>query len=335
MAQQLWKPSPERIAKTNLAAFIAETNRRHGLDLTDYGQLYDWALEHLADFWGQVWDYGQVVHSKPYNQVVRGLDKMPGAKWFPGSRLNYAENLLRFRDDHPALVFYGENEGEPIQISYAELYEQVAKISAALREMGIQAGDRVVGFMPNIPQTVVALLAASSIGAIWSSCSPDFGFQGVMDRFGQIQPKVLFCADGYFYNGKTFSSLERAAQVVQEIKSIEKVVVVPFTAQTPDISSVPNALSWNDLLDREFVEPQFEQLPFDHPLYILYSSGTTGVPKCMVHGAGNALLMHLKELALQSDVKREDNLFLLHHLRLDDVELAHKRPGPGNHLHTL
>ncbi len=309
MARQLWKPSPERLANANLTAFIAETNRRHRLNLADYGQLYDWALEHLADFWEQVWDYGQVVHSKSYSEVVNGLDKMPGAKWFPGARLNYAENLLRYRDDQPAMVFYGESESEPLQITYAELYDQVAKLSAALREMGIQAGDRVAGFMPNLPHTVIALLAASSIGAIWSSCSPDFGFQGVMDRFGQIQPRVLFCADGYFYNGKTYSSLERAAQVARQIKSIEKVVVVPFTTESPDLSLVPNAVGWNDLLDRDFVEPQFAQLPFDHPLYILYSSGTTGVPKCMVHGAGNALLMHIKELALQSNVKREDNLF--------------------------
>ena len=309
MARQLWKPSPERLANANLTAFIAETNRRHRLNLADYGQLYDWALEHLADFWEQVWDYGQVVHSKSYSEVVNGLDKMPGAKWFPGARLNYAENLLRYRDDQPAMVFYGESESEPLQITYAELYDQVAKLSAALREMGIQAGDRVAGFMPNLPHTVIALLAASSIGAIWSSCSPDFGFQGVMDRFGQIQPRVLFCADGYFYNGKTYSSLERAADVARQIKSIEKVVVVPFTTESPDLSLVPNAVGWNDLLDRDFVEPQFAQLPFDHPLYILYSSGTTGVPKCMVHGAGNALLMHIKELALQSNVKREDNLF--------------------------
>jgi acetoacetyl-CoA synthetase len=309
MAKLLWEPSESRKASANLTGFIRDVNQKHGLDMKDYFDLHKWSISDLSNFWQAIWDYGQVIHSAPARKVLEHEDKMPGAKWFPGAKLNFAENLLRFRDDQPALVFYGENEGEPRSISYAQLYDQVARLAAGLKELGVEPGDRVAGFMPNIPETVMAMLATASLGAIWSSCSPDFGFQGVMDRFGQIQPKVLFCADGYFYNGKTFSSLERAAQVASDIESIQKVVVAPFTTEEPDISMVPGAVSWQKMLDRPLGEPQFAQLPFDHPLYILYSSGTTGVPKCMVHGAGNVLLLHIKELALQSDVKRESNLF--------------------------
>ena len=309
MAKMLWEPSDQRKAEANITSFINAINQKYGIDLKDYFELHKWSVEHLAEFWQAMWDYSQVVHSKPARQVLQDPEKMPGAKWFPGAKLNFAENLLRYRDDRPALLFYGESEGKVRQISFAQLYEQVARLSAALREMGVVPGDRVAGFLPNIPETIMAMLATVSLGAIWSSCSPDFGFQGVMDRFGQIQPKVLVCADGYFYNGKTFSSLERAAEVAEEISSIEHLIVVPFTTDSPDISGIPNAVSWSEIQQRELQDLEFAQMPFDHPLYILYSSGTTGVPKCMVHGAGNTLLMHLKELALQADVKRGDRIF--------------------------
>ncbi|MBU1156877.1 MAG: acetoacetate--CoA ligase [Proteobacteria bacterium] len=309
MAEKLWEPSVQRVAQTNLSRFIEFINQKHGTDFKDYPSLYDWSVENIAAFQEAVWHFFNVMHTQPYTEAVTGLDKMPGAKWFPGAKLNFAENLLRHRDDHPAIVFRSEN-GSQRSLTYAELYGQVARLAAALAEFGVAPGDRVAGFMPNIPETIVAMLASVSLGAVWSSCSPDFGFQGVMDRFGQIQPKVLFCADGYFYGGKTFSSLERVAKVKAEIPGIEQVVVVPFTSEEPAMSLVPGAHRFDELVSGSG-DPGLNcaQLPFDHPLYILYSSGTTGVPKCMVHGAGNVLLQHLKELGLQSDLKREDKIF--------------------------
>ncbi len=309
MAKLLWEPSPQRVEQANLTRFIEMVNRRHGTSFSDYFALYDWSIANIPQFQEAVWDFGQVVHSRPYDTVVEGLDKMPGAEWFPGSRLNFAENLLRYRDDELAIVFWDQNQNRRA-MTYAQLWDQVARLAEALRGMGVQPGDRVVGFMPNMPETVVAMLAAVSLGATWSSCSPDFGFQGVMDRFGQIQPKVLFTADGYFYAGRTFGSLDRVAKVGAEIKSIEHIVVVPFTSDSPDLSTVPGARLFGELLGGgPTPELTFAQMPFDHPLYILYSSGTTGVPKCMVHGAGNVLMQHIKELMLQTDVRRGDRLF--------------------------
>ncbi|MCB2191192.1 MAG: acetoacetate--CoA ligase [Deltaproteobacteria bacterium] len=308
MAEILWKPSAERIAGANLTRFIEFVNREHGTSFSGYPELYHWSISDLTAFHGAVWEFFEILHSKSFDQVVANPDQMPGAKWYPGARLNFAENLLRFRDEQPAIVFRSEN-GSQRELSYAELYGQVASVAAALKGMGVTVGDRVVGFMPNIPETVVAMLATASLGATWSSCSPDFGFRGVMDRFGQVRPKVLFTADGYFYGGKTFDSLARAAEVKAEIDSIEGVVVVPFIQEAPDLGSLPGAVLFSDLIQGEAPMMTFAQLPPDHPLYILYSSGTTGVPKCMVHGAGNVLLQHLKELGLQSDLKREDKIF--------------------------
>jgi acetoacetyl-CoA synthetase len=309
MPEMLWKPSAQRIAEANLSRFIEFVNQKHGTAFQGYPDLYDWSIADIPAFQGAVWEFYEVIHSKPYDKVVEGLDRMPGAHWFPGAELNFAENLLRFRDEHPAIIFRSEN-GSQRGMTYAELYAQVARLAAALGRMGVGPGDRVVGFMPNIPETVVAMLAAVSLGAIWSSCSPDFGFRGVMDRFGQIQPKVLFTANGYFYGGKTFDSLARAAEVKAEIESIEQVVVVPFTEPDPDLSPVPGAVLFPELAEGGAPpEMTFAQLPFEHPLYILYSSGTTGVPKCMVHGAGNVLVQHFKELGLQTDLKREDRIF--------------------------
>ncbi len=309
MAELLWKPSPERIAQANLTRFIEQVNQSRGTSFDDYPPLYQWSVDNIADFWAEMWDYADLIVHQPYQQVVVDPDKMPGAKWFVGAELNFAENLLRFRDDHPAIVFKPE-QGPLRSMTYAELYDQAARLAAALKDMGVEKGDRVVGFMPNIPETVVAMLAATSLGAVWSSCSPDFGFQGVMDRFGQVQPKVLFAADGYYYNGKTFSSLDRISRVKAEIKSIQKVVVVPFTQEKPDLAGISDAVIFGDLMGSgPTPEMEFVPVPFDHPLYILYSSGTTGVPKCMVHGVGGTLIAHVKELALHTDLKREDRIF--------------------------
>jgi acetoacetyl-CoA synthetase len=309
MSELLWKPSDERIKSTNMYRFMQYVNERHGKDFSSYGDLYQWSVTDIADFWGALWSHADVIHSTPYETVVDDPSKLPGAKWFEGARLNFAENLLRYRDDRVALSFKGETQ-PTVSITYAELHDRVARLAKSLRNMGIKAGDRIAGFMPNMIETVVGMLATASIGAIWSSCSPDFGIKGVLDRFGQIGPRVLFTANGYSYNGKQFDCVERVAEVVREIPSIEKVIVVPYTDPSPDPTRVPGGVLFDDFLSREDgLEIEFEQLPADHPLYIMYSSGTTGVPKCIVHGAAGTLLQHIKELELHTDVKREDTVF--------------------------
>ncbi|WP_281797015.1 acetoacetate--CoA ligase [Desulforhabdus amnigena] len=309
MSKLLWQPSERRIQETNMYQFMQYVNDRYGKSFRTYSDLYQWSISDIPDFWGAVWDYGQIIHSVPYTQVVDDATKLPGARWFVGAKLNFAENLLRYRDDHVALSF--RTEGTPtVRITYAELYDRVARLARAFRDMGLQVGDRVAGFMPNMIETVVAMLATTSVGAIWSSCSPDFGIKGVLDRFGQIQPRVLFTPNGYSYSGKKIDSLERIAEVVQQIPSIEKVVVVPNTDPHPDPTRVPNGILFEDFLAKEKgLEIEFEQLPADHPVYIMYSSGTTGVPKCIVHGAGGTLIQHIKELKLHTDLKREDTIF--------------------------
>ena len=306
----MWTPSQERIEKTNMYKFMQIINKKHGTDFKDYPGLYDWSVSNLKDFWAAMWDFADIKASKPYTEVIDDDTKMPGAKWFQGAELNFAENLLRFRDDHPAIVFKGEAMTEPLRFTYKELYDEVSRVAAAMRANGVTAGDRVTGFMPNMPYTVIAMLAATSIGAAWSSCSPDFGIKGVLDRFGQIEPKVLFTANGYSYNGKTFSSLDKVAEIFKELSSQPRVVVVPYTEERADISMLPDAVHYQDFIaDHPAGEIAFEQLPFDHPLYIMYSSGTTGLPKCMVQGAGGILIHHLKELLLHTDLKREDKIF--------------------------
>ncbi|MCL6479692.1 MAG: acetoacetate--CoA ligase [Peptococcaceae bacterium] len=310
MGRLLWSPSEKQINEANMTSFIRYVNEKHGKNFSSYGELYDWSISNIADFWAAMWDFGDIRYSRPYDAVVNKLDDMLGAKWFLGAKLNFAQNLLRYRDEQTALVFKSEAWEKPVRITYAQLYDRVARLARSLRDMGIKTGDRVVGFMPNMIETVVAMLAATSIGAIWSSCSPDFGIKGVLDRFGQVAPQVLFTANGYYYNGKAYDSLDRIAGFLKDIPSIQKVVVVPYTEVEPDISKVPNSIYFEDFISRETgLEIEFEQLPFDHPLYIMYSSGTTGIPKCIVHGAGGTLIQHLKELMLHTDLKRQDKIF--------------------------
>jgi acetoacetyl-CoA synthetase len=309
MAKLLWKPSEEKIKQSNMYRFMNFINEKHHQDFKEYERLYRWSIDNIPDFWASYWEFAQIKFSKPYDRVIDDVTKMPGAKWFEGARLNFAENLLSYTDDRIALIFRGEDQVRR-EVTYAELYDEVARVARSLKEAGVQKGDRVAGFMPNMPEAIIAMLAVTSIGAIWSSCSPDFGIKGVLDRFGQIKPKVLFAANGYFFKGKGLDSLERVSNILKEIPSIEKVVVVPYTEEEPDTSGIPNAIHYKDFRSPEAnLTIDFEQLIFDHPLYIMYTSGTTGLPKCMVQSAGGILLHHLKELTLHTDLKREDTIF--------------------------
>ena len=309
MGKLLWQPSNERIKGTNMYRFMAFVNQRFGKDFKDYAGLYDWSVNHIADFWAAAWDFLGIKASRKYDRVIEDDKKMPGANWFPGARLNFAENLLRYRDDSVALVFRGEDHPS-MQMTYAGLYDEVARLAKSLRESGVVPGDRIAGFMPNMIETVVAMLAATSLGAIWSSCSPDFGIKGVLDRFGQIKPKILFAANGYFFKGKDLETLSRVSEIIRALPTIEKVVIVPYTQKEPDISAIPNAVYYKDFRSSASgLEITFEQLPFDHPLYIMYTSGTTGLPKCMVQGAGGILLNQMKEMVLHTDVTRADTIF--------------------------
>jgi acetoacetyl-CoA synthetase len=318
MDTPIWTPSPERIARANLTRFMAAA-REHGAPQEGYPALWRWSVEHPERFWPLVWSFCGVVAERlpsgaEWSEAGIGLDRMAppdpvrGPKWVPGSRLNFAENLLRYRDDRPAILAWNEL-GRIRALTYAELAAETAALAAALRAAGVRTGDRVAGFLPNLPEAVIGMLAAASLGAIWSSCSPDFGAGGVLDRFGQIAPKVLIAADGYRYAGKTIDTLERVQEVRRRIPEIERVVVVPYIG-AGGADAVPGGVTWNGFTAPHRGAPlDFLRLPFDHPLYIMYSSGTTGLPKCMVHGAGGTLLQHLKELVLHTDLRRDDRIF--------------------------
>ena len=309
MAKLLWRPSEETIKSTNIYRFMCSINEKYDQNFTEYASFYQWSIENIPDFWASFWKFAGIKASKPYEQVIDNITKMPGARWFSGALLNFAENLLRYRDGQVAIIFKGEDQNAT-KMTYAELYDEVAGVARSLKEVGVQVDDRVVGFMPNMPETIIAMLAATSIGATWSSCSPDFGIKGVLDRFGQIKPKVLFTADGYTFKGKNFDSLKRISNILKDLPTIEKVVVVPYTEKDPDTRGVLNAIHYRDFISPEpNLEIEFERLPFDHPLYIMYSSGTTGLPKCMVQSAGGILIEQLKELMLHTNLKREDTIF--------------------------
>jgi len=311
MGKMLWEPSEERVKQTNITRFIDFVNRKYGLEIDSYSELYDWSIENIPDFWAVMWQFGSIIASRKYDKVVDDLSKFPGAKWFVGAKLNFAENLLRYRDSRAAFIFRGETQ-KSAKMTYAELYSQVARLAKSLREIGVITGDRVVGYMPNLTETVIAMLAGTSIGAIWASCGADLGAPAALDRLGQIEPKVLFTADGYWYKGKTFNTLLNAETIAKKIPSLEKVIVVSYLQEKPDTSNIPHSVRYDDFLSPD-KQPkiQFEQLPFDHPVYIMFSSGTTGEPKCMVQGAGGVLINHLKELMLHTDLKREDTIMYI------------------------
>ena len=304
----LWKPSKDQINSSQLEAFRLQVNSRFNLKIENYSELHSWSISNINDFWKAIWEFMAIKCSSNYNQVVDDENKMPGAKWFDGLLFNFAENLLRIKSDKAAIIFQSENADSKI-ISYNELYDEVEKVASTLRKMGIKNGDRIVGIMPNLAETVIAMLATTSIGAIWSSCSPDFGTQGILDRFTQINPKIIFASDGYFYKSKSFDSLNKLKNLLNQLPSVRKVIITPFVRENPDISSINNSLVWNDFIDPKPNPIIFEQVPFDHPLYIMYSSGTTGKPKSIVHGAGGTLIQHLKELRLHTDININDTVF--------------------------
>jgi len=308
-SKPLWSPAAIRVAGANLTAVRRQVEREWGVQTPDYAALHRFSLDHPDRFWVSLWRFAAVVAETMGDVVVADGDHMPGARFFPQARLNFAENLLRRRDAGPAIFFRGEDRVTR-SLSWAQLHAETSRVARALADAGVVAGDRVAGFMPNLPETVIAVLAAASLGAIWSSSSPDFGVQGVLDRFGQIEPKVLFSADGYYYGGRTHDSLEKLRAIAAALPSVQRVVVTGYTRARPPLDSVQGAIAWEDFAGpHDAGEIAFARLPFDHPLYIMYSSGTTGPPKCIVHGAGGTLLQHLKEHQLHCDIKRDDRVF--------------------------
>ena len=309
MNKPLWQPSADRIAAANLTAFKEFLAEAHGIEVADYAALHAFSVDDMERFWTAVWDFCGVIARDRGGRVLVDGDRMPGARFFPDATLNFAENLLRRRDEATAIRFRAEDKVERT-LTWHGLYDEVSRVAQGLAALGLAPGDRCAGFVPNSPEAVIAMLATTALGGVWTSCSPDFGSQGVLDRFGQVAPKVLFACDGYFYNGDWFSTVDRIRTVVDAVPSIERVVVFSIGDDAPDLGDVANAVAWTD-----FVAPHtpstidFAQLPFDHPLYIMYSSGTTGPPKCIVHGAGGTLLKHLEEQRLQSDIKRDDQVF--------------------------
>ena len=307
-SQPLWRPSDERVKSTQLTAFMHSVQDSTGFDAGgDYFALHQWSLDEPAAFWRAVWDFAE-IQGDPGEVVCDDPSVLPGCQWFPDATLNFAENLLRFADDREALVEIDESDAR-CALTYGQLREQVARLVGWMRQQGIQPGDRIAGFMPNCIETVVAMLATASLGAVWSSCSPDFGKQGALDRFGQIAPRLLFTADGYVYNGKACDSLSRAGDIARAIPEIEHVVVVPKLSAQAALGGIEKAVPWQSCLNGDVKALHFEPRSFNDPLFILYSSGTTGVPKCIVHGIGGTLIQHAKEHVLHTDISRNDRFF--------------------------
>jgi len=305
----LWQPGQERIEEANVTRFARQAIRDWKLGINTYPDFYRWSVDRPEQFWDSLWKFAGVRASAKGSRVLVDGDRMPGAQWYPDARLNFAENLLRCQDASTAMVFWGEDRVTR-RVSHRELRDQVSRLAQALRALGVKPGDRVALYMPNMPEAVAAMLAAASLGATVSTSSPDFGAQGVLDRFGQIAPLVLFAADGYFYNGREIDSLEKVREIALKLPSLRRVVVVPYRNPKPDVSGIPGAMRLDDFVaGQPGGDIRFEQLPFSHPLYILFSSGTTGAPKCIVHGQGGALMKHLCEQQLHCDVQPGDRLF--------------------------
>ncbi|MGK0336306.1 MAG: acetoacetyl-CoA synthetase [Candidatus Azotimanducaceae bacterium] len=305
----LWQPSEERIANSQMTRFQHFVERRYKKSFQNYQELHYWSITETDDFWSAIWEFCDLKATKPYEQPTLNLNKFPGTRWFSGSELNFAENLMRFRDDQVAMIGLLEN-GQRCSYTYAELWQEVEQLASAMRRHGVLKGDRIAGLMPNIPETVITMLATTSIGAIWSSCSPDFGINGACDRFSQIEPRLLFATDAYIYNGEVIDCLAKAASIADNIDSIEATIVIPLlTTEASKTDERDNTQTLSAFIKGDITPLTFAPLPFDHPLYIMYSSGTTGIPKCIVHGAGGTLIQHLKEHRLHTDITRTDTLF--------------------------
>ncbi len=305
--KKLWEPSKNWIKNAEVTHFIEFVNKNYGKKIKDGKDLYKWTVDDIPNFWDAMWKFSGIISSQPYEKVVEDLNVFPGTKWFPGAKLNFAENLLKNKDKKLAFIFQGETKVSK-QMTYEELNKTVAWLAKSLKDIGIKTGDRVVSYLPNLIETPIAMLATTALGAIWASCGAELQSSAVIDRFGQIEPKVLFTVDGYFYRDKVFDIKENIKAVVNAIPSIEKVIVVSYVSDgKADISGIPKAINWEDFISKdEDIKLEFEQLPFDHPIYVMFSSGTTGKPKCMVQSGGGVLINHLKELILSTDCKRSD-----------------------------
>ncbi len=317
MQKPLWQPTKQQIEQSNMWLFLHFVQDNYDHNVHDYSSLYEWSIKYTEQFWPAVFQFCHIEANTAWDSVLESGNSFADIQWFKGCKLNFAKNLLRScnnmgnntdSQDEPAIIFWGENKVRR-SLSYKQLYQQVAQLAGALKSTGVSKGDRVAGFMPNLPESVIAMLATTSIGAIWSSCSPDFGYQGIMDRFAQIEPKILFTADGYYFKGKRIDSLTIAKNVASAIHSIKQLIVVPYLDDQPNVNKLHKATLYDNFLVNTASSLEFEMVPFNHPLYIMYSSGTTGIPKCIVHSVGGTLIQHLKELILHTDLKPGDRIF--------------------------
>lgn len=310
MGKLLWRAPSDVVANSRILEFINLVNIKYNKKFASYEELYKWSVSYIPEFWSSVWDYFKIITSQKFDVVVDDINKFPGAQWFVGAKLNFAENLLRYRNNKTALIFIGESQRKET-ITYTELYSYVSSLAESLRSIGVKTGDRVVGYMPNMIETVVAMLASTSLGAVWASCATDIGPEAAIDRFSQIEPKVLFTTNGYYYKGKTFDTLANVSKLVNNLPTLKKVIITPYLSSKLDINTIPNSIYINDFLSKNASNLTFEQVPANHPLYIMFSSGTTGKPKCMVQSVGGILINHLKELAIHSDIKENDTVFYI------------------------